>query len=202
MSTWSQDSKIHHWPWEEEEITPADYTRSLKAILRFLAEVDVQILHTLEDLSAAVSLVGHDLHAIVVAKGRKRERKVEQPEAEASEPLITIEREYILIGHTRGREITVTASNGHTQISQRCIVGFQGYQREELRVRLPADRDIAIGEIPIIDEGSLYTLDLRSGFLKEYRPVLAPYNAAMQQAFTAALKDALVDILSILPISS
>lgn len=203
MSTGNQyteeNSKIHNWPWEEEEINAADYSCSLKGIKRFLAEVDVQMLHSLEDLSAVVSLVGHDLHAIVVAKGRKREKKVEQLEAQASEPLTSIEREYVLTKCIRGREIIVTASDGHIMISERRIVGFQGYQREELRVRLPADRDIAIGMTPNVDEGSLYALDLRSGSLKEYRPLIALYDAATQQAFTAVLADALADVVTLLP---
>lgn len=201
MPLWSQnkeDGRIHRWPWEDEIISTAEYTRSSESLLRFLNTVQVSTLHTLEDLSAVASLVGHDLHALIVARGRKQEKKVEQVEADASETLVTIEREYVLSGHIRDCIIVVTAGDDHVIVSEQSKFGFQGYQREVLRVRLLSDGDIAIGNTATIEERSIYALDLRGSMVREYHPAIEPYNAAIQQGFTAVLKDALTDVITVL----
>lgn len=41
------------WPWEEEVIGGADYQRSLEGLKRFVEEVEVHHLQTLEDLSGS-----------------------------------------------------------------------------------------------------------------------------------------------------
>ncbi|HYT45564.1 MAG TPA: hypothetical protein VEP90_24775, partial [Methylomirabilota bacterium] len=95
-------------------------------------------------------------------------------------------------------EVVVTASNGQTVISERRRVGFgfHGYYHELLRVRLPSDSDIAIGEKPIGNEQSIYAIDLREAHIREYHPAKAPNNADIQQGFTRVLKDALRDMVA------
>ena len=61
------------WPWEEEEISETEYTRALQGLNRFLKEVDIDQLYTLEDVSAVASLLGHDLRIIAMAKGTRVE---------------------------------------------------------------------------------------------------------------------------------
>lgn len=201
MPTWNlqeEDSKIYRWPWEDEVVSRADYSRSLESLMRFLNDVEVSTLQTLEDLSAVASLVGHDLHALAVARGRKLEKKVEQVEAETGEPISTIEREYVLIGCIQDCTIVVTASDDYVMLSEQSKFGFQGYQREILRVRLTSDGDIAIGNTPNAEERSIYALDLRGSSVREYYPAIELANPAIQQGFTAVLKDVLADVIALL----
>ena len=193
-----EESRVPLWPWEEEVISGADYQHSLEGLKRFVEEVEVIHLQTLEDLSAVASLVGHDVYAVAVANGQKFEKKMAEPEPGASEPLGRIEREYVFTQGIDDREVVVTASNGQTVISVRRRVrfGFHGYYHELLRVRLPSDRDIAIGEKPIGNEQSVYAIDLREAHIREYHPAKEPQNAEIQQGFTRVLKDALRAIVS------
>src|SRR6266566_3295153 len=66
-----QQRKSHLWPWEDEGISPVEYIRSLQGLCRFLEQVDLRNLQTLEDVSAVASLIGHDLRALAMAKGQK-----------------------------------------------------------------------------------------------------------------------------------
>lgn len=193
-----ENRNVRLWPWEDEVISLGEYTRSLQGLHRFLERVDVLTLQTLEDLSAVASLVGHDLHVIVVVKGQKLERRVEYAAQGAGEPITCMERIYVLAKSIRDQEIRVTSRNGHAYITRHRIVGFQRYQVEELRVRLPADRDIAIGEKPNVDDTSLGAIDLRAGGTKEFLPTIEPYNPQMQQGFIHILKEAVRDVRDIL----
>ena len=65
------------WPWEEEGLSAAEYQRSLEGLKRFVEEVEINRLHTLEDLSAVASLVGHDVAVLAVTHGKKIEKKFE-----------------------------------------------------------------------------------------------------------------------------
>ena len=86
----------------------------------------------------------------------------------------------------------------HICLSKKRRIGWQGYQREELRVRLPVDRDIAIGEGPNVDEQSIYSIDLREGRKRESSPVREPANPAIQQGFARVLKDAVRDLVAVI----
>ncbi|HEX6478992.1 MAG TPA: hypothetical protein VF043_09110 [Ktedonobacteraceae bacterium] len=198
---WGQQSEgqgtLPACPWDEEVISEEEYQRSLESLRRFVAEVDVSRLYTLEDVSAVASLVGHDMRILAVIKGKKNERKSLRLEYGASELISRVEREYIFTTYLEDREIVVSASDGHSLISERRMVGFQRYQREELRVVLPSDRDIAFGTRPNVGEQSLYEIDLRGGGRRECHPVKDPQNAQTQQTFTGVLKDAIRDVLSI-----
>ena len=193
-----EERAFHPWPWEEKVISAAEYMRSLQGLNRFLEEAEVSQLHTVEDVSAVASLVGRDVHAVTVANGQKIEKKMAEPEPGASEPLGRIEREYVFTQGFDDLEVVVTARNGQTVISARRRVrfGFHGYYHELLRVRLPSDRDIAIGEKPIGNEQSIYAIDLRETNIREYHPAKEPRNADIQQGFTRVLKDALRAIVS------
>ena len=194
----AEERAFHPWPWEEEVISAAEYMRSLQGLNRFLEEAEVSQLHTVEDVSAVASLVGRDVHTVTVANGQKIEKKMAEPEPGASEPLGHIEREYVFTKGIGDREVVVIASNGHTLISERRRVrfGFHGYYNELLRVRLPSDRDIAIGKKPIGNEQSIYAIDSREAKIREYHPAKEPNNAEIQQGFTRVLKDALRAIVS------
>ena len=202
MLRWSQhpdeNRKYYFWPWEEEDISAAEYQRSLQGLKHFLEEVEVSQLQTLEDLSAAASLIGHDLQTLAAARGVKIEKKIEQFEPGASEAISSVEREYIFSKFVADHEVVVTARNGHTFVSVYRMVAFQLYRHEELRVMLPADRDIAIGEKPNVHEDSIYALDLRGERVKEYHPVDEPCNSEIQQEFTRVLKDGVRGVLSVL----
>ena len=185
-----EKSNFPLWPWEEEVISGAEYQHSLEGLKRFVEEVERNQLQTLEDLSAVASLVGHDVYVVAVTKGKKIEKKTEQFDPTMSEPISRIEREYVFTHCLGNLEIVVTASKGHSLISLYRLCGFQRYRSEELSVRLPSDRDIAIGEKPNVDEQSLYVLDFR-GARRAYHPVKEPDSPEIQQAFAHLLKDAL-----------
>ena len=185
-----EESRVPLWPWEEEVISGADYQHSLEGLKRFVEEVEVIHLQTLEDLSAVASLVGHDLYVVAATKGKKIEKKTEHVEPSVSGPISRIEREYVFTHGLADREIIVTASKGHSLLALDRFCGFQRYRSAELSVRLPSDRDIAIGEKPNVDEQSLYVLDFR-GARRAYHPVKEPDSPEIQQAFAHLLKDAL-----------
>ena len=194
-----EESHVPLWPWEEQVISGADYQRSLAGLKRFVEEVEVHDLHTLEDLSAVASLVGHDMYVVAVTQGQKIEHKTEQFEPGVSEPINRIERTYVFSHRLADREIVVTASKEHSLLALYRLCGFQGYRSAELSVRLPADRDIAIGALPNVDEQSLYILDFR-GARSAYYPVKEPENPEIQQGFAHLLKDALSTFSKVVPI--
>lgn len=193
-----QDRNLHVWPWEDEGIDEIEYTHSLQSLNRFLGTVDVSTLHTLEDVSAVASLVGHDLHVLAVAKGKKIEKKIEPPVVGVSGPLSMSETVYVLKIALADRELSVMSSNGHVALAKHSIIGFARYQREDLRFRLPTDRDIAIGEQPNVDEESVYVIDARGFVIQKYHPTTEPHNVELQQKFTHALKEGVRDIVSAL----
>jgi hypothetical protein len=189
-ATLREENNISLWPWEEEVISAAEYQRSLEGLKRFVEEVEVIHLHTLEDLSAVASLVGHDVSVVAVTKGKKIEKKTQHFEPTVSESISRIEREYVFTRRSGNLEIVVAASKGHSLISRYRLLGFQRYPSEELSVRLPSERDIAIGEKPNVDEQSLYAKDSR-GARRVYHPATEPERPEIQQAFAHLLKDAL-----------
>jgi len=164
--------------------------------------VDLRKLQTLEDVSAVASLIGHDLRALAIAKGQKIEKRTELFEPGASEPIQSIEKEYVLTISFGDQEVMLVTGNQYAWISKRRIIGFQRYQNEELRVKLPADRDIAIGDKPNVDEASIYAIDLRGNSTIAYHPTLETDNPEIQQGFAHVLKDtvrAVMDIAALLP---
>jgi len=193
-----EERTVSRWLWEEEGISAAEYQRSLDGLQRFVEEVEVNRLHTLEDLSAVASIVGHDLFVLAVTHGKKSEKKTEQFEPTVGESISRIEREYVFT-RTIGRlEIVVTARNGHSLLSRYRLLGFHGYPSEELSVSLPSDRDIAIGEQPIVDELSMYATDVRRSGKRVYHPTQEPESPEIQQVFARLLKDALSTLSEVL----
>ncbi len=186
-----EERTVSRWPWEEEYISAAEYQCSLEGLQRFVEEVDVNRLHTLEDLSAVASMVGHDLSVLAVTHGKKSEIKTEQFEPTVGESISHIEREYVF-ARTIGRlEIVVTVKNGHSLLSRYRLLGFHGYPSEELSVGLPSDRDIAIGGQPNVDEHSMYATDVRRRGKRVYHPTQEPESPEIQQVFARLLKDTL-----------
>ena len=115
----------------------------------------------------------------------------EHVEPSVSGPISRIEREYVFT-RTIGRlKIVVTARNGKSLLTRYRLLGFHGYPSEELSVRLPSERDIAIGEKPNVDEQSLYAKDLRRRGKRVYHPTKEPESPEIQQVFARLLKDAL-----------
>jgi hypothetical protein len=70
-----EHKKLYVWPWEEERCSAAEYIRALQGLNHFLKDVDIDQLHTLEDVSAVASLLGHDLRMIAMAKGIRVEKE-------------------------------------------------------------------------------------------------------------------------------
>ncbi|MBV9689823.1 MAG: hypothetical protein JO202_08935 [Ktedonobacteraceae bacterium] len=202
MSSWNLQaegcSKNSLWPWEVEVVSREEYMRSFQSLKHFLAEVDVNALYTLEDVSAVASLVGHDLYTLIAVQGKTVEKKTECLELAESEFITNIEREYVFSKRFGEQEFVAIANNGLSTLSERRLIGYQRYQREELRVKLPADRDIALGNMPNVDESSIYAIDMRNGPKLVYCPVKEPYNTLIQQKFVAALKDAVQHIIALL----
>jgi hypothetical protein len=195
-----EERNVPRWPWEEEVFSGAEYQRSLEGLQRFVEEVNVNRLQTLEDLSAVASLVGHDVYVVVVTKGKKIEKKTKLFDPTVSEPVCHVEREYVFTSRIGNLEIVVTASKGHVLISRNRLCGFHRYPSEELSVKLPSDRDIAIGESPNVVEQSIYAIDLRRGE-RIYHPAKEPDIPEIQQVFAHLLKDALStlrDVVSVL----
>ena len=182
---------ISRWPREEECISAAEYQCSLEGLQHFVEEVEVNRLHTLEDLSAVASIVGHDLFVFAVTHGTKCERKTEQFEPTVGESISHIEREYVYTCTIGRLKIVVTARTGQSLLTRYRLLGFHGYPSEELSISLPSDRDIAIGEYPNVDEQSLYATDVRRRGKRVYHPTQEPKSPEIQQVFARLLKDAL-----------
>jgi hypothetical protein len=114
------------------------------------------------------------------------------------EPIYLVERKHVF---TKSRpmsdtEMSVIASDGHVLISQVRIVKSIGFRTEEMRIRLPTSMDIAIGNVPNVEDESIYAIDVRGGRRSEFRPVQEPGSPEIQQGFTSVLKDALREILA------
>ena len=203
MIDWSQqgnNSGIYPvWPWEDERISEAEYTYALESLERFLADVHVDELLTLEDVSSVASLVGHNVRILAIVRGKKLERQVERYATGTGELVSTLAKDYVFNKFSVDREVIVTASEGYSLISERRIVGFQGYQHEAMRVKLPSNKDIAIGNTPNVADQLCYAIDLRDGKRVEFHPVNSPENAQVQQGFADVLKAALQSLLLVLP---
>jgi len=195
-----EDRAVSYWPWEEESISLTEYWRSLEGLKRFVEVAEVNHLCTLEDLSAIASLVGHDIAVLATVYGKKCEKKTEEFEGTEGEPICRVEREYVFLRSLDRQEIVVTARKSYSLISWNRLCGFHRWPSEELSVRLPADRDIAIGEKPNVDEQSLYAKDLRRGENKVYHPTKEPTCSEIQQSFARLLQDVLREIIAELPV--
>lgn len=193
-----QEQTFHVWPWQEEAVSVTEYAYALPSLNRFLTQVEVKELHTLEDVSAVASLVGHDLHVVTLTKGKRIEKKIERFEPGASEPIRDIEKVDVLRVSFGNHELGVTVRGGHAALTKHRLIGFQLYQCEELRVRLPTDRDIAVGGKPNVSEHSIYAIDVRGEGIQYYCPVTEPSNAHVQQGFIRVLKEVVRDIVSAL----
>ena len=196
-----EESNFPPWPWEEEVISGAEYQRSLEGLKRFVEEVEVDGLQTLEDLSAVASLVGHDIYVIAATQGKKIEQRTEQFEPTVSEPISRIARKYVFTRRIGNLEIVVTASKDYSLILLNRLCGFHRYPSEELSVRLPSDRDMAIGENPNVDDQGMYAQDLRRGG-RVYHPAKEPGNSEIQQVFAHLLKEALSTLRDVVPVVS
>ena len=194
-----EESNFPPWPWEEEVISGAEYQRSLEGLKRFVEEVEVDGLQTLEDLSAVASLVGHDIYVVAATQGKKIEQKAEHFEPTVSEPICRIERKYVFTRSVGNLEIVVTASKDYSLILLNRLCGFQRYPSEELSVRLPSDREIAIGKKPNVDDQSMYAQDLRRGG-GVYHPAKEPESPEIQQVFAHLLKEALRTLRDVVPV--
>ncbi|SRR6266436_7620613 len=76
-TTLPEERTVSRRLWAEEGISAAEYQRSFEGLQRFVEEVEVNRLQTLEDLSAVASLVGHDVAVLAVTHGKKIEKKFE-----------------------------------------------------------------------------------------------------------------------------
>ena len=122
-----EERTVSRWLWEEECVSAGEYQCSLEGLQRFVEEVEVNRLHTLKDLSAVASLVGHDLSVLAVTHGKKSERKTEQFEPAVGESISRIERVYVFTRSIGRLEIVVTARNGHSLLSRYRLLGFHGF---------------------------------------------------------------------------
>ena len=195
-----EERTVSRWLWEEECVSAGEYQCSLEGLQRFVEEVEVNRLHTLEDLSAVASLVGHDLSVLAVTHGKKSERKTEQFEPAVGESISRIERVYVFTRSIGRLGIVVTARNGHSLLSRYRLLGFHGYPSEELSVSLPSDRDIAIGGQPNVDEYSMYATDVRWRGKRVYHPTQEPESPEIQQVFARLLKDALSTLIEVVSV--
>lgn len=183
-----QNGKFQLWPWEGERVGVADYTYSLNSLKRFLEIVDIDQLHTLEDVAAVASLVGHDLSIIAMAKGREVGEKSAYFEAAGSDPLGGTQTAYNFRTLLYNRELVVTVKDGFATLSKFTVIGFQSYQREEMKIALPSDRDIAIGNVPNVDVESVYAISVQGAKRGKFLPLAEPYNAEVQQGFMRIVK--------------
>src|SRR5947209_14969882 len=193
-----QQQTFHIWSWQEEAVSVTEYTYALHSLNRFLTEVEVREPETLEDVSAVASLVGHDLHVLTLTKGKSIEKKIERFEPGASEPIRDIKKVDVLRVSFGNHELGVIVRDGHAALTKHRIIGVQHYQCEELRVRLPTDRDIAIGGKPNVDEHSTYAIDVRGEGIQQYSPVTDPFDTHLQQGFIRILKEVVRDIVAAL----
>ena len=184
-----QNGKFHLWPWEDERVGPEEYISSLNSLKRFLVIVDIEQIHTLEDVAALASLVGHDLAVIARAKGREAEEKTAYFEESAgSDPSGETRTVYTFRTLLYNRELAVSVKDGVSTLAKFTVIGFHSYQREEMRVALPSDRDIAVGNVPNVDADSVYAISVQGARLGKFLPLAEPDNAEVQQGFMRILK--------------
>jgi len=87
---------------------------------------------------------------------------------------------------------------GFATLSRFTVIGFQSYQREEMRIALPSDRDIAFGNVPNVDEDSVYAISAQGTKREKFLPLAEPYNADVQQRFTRIVKACVEDFVQAL----
>jgi hypothetical protein len=193
-----QNGKFQLWPWEETRVSPGEYIYSLNSLKRFVEIVDISQLHTLEDVAAVASLVGHDLTVIARAKGREAEERTAYFEARADDPFGGTQMVYTFRTLLHNRELGITVKGGFATLSRFTVIGFQSYQREEMRIALPSDRDIAFGNVPNVDEDSVYAISAQGTKRGKFLPLAEPYNADVQQGFMRIVQACVEDFVQAL----
>lgn len=187
----SEAYTIASWSGKENYINQAEYPHSLARLHHFVEEVSINDLMTLEDLSAVASLVGHDAAVIAVTQGTRCEQKI--PGELTAMPHV---KWGYVFSHVLGRqEVEMTASEGECVLSRYRLMGFHHYRSEELRVRLPANRDMAVGQKPNVGEQTLYAKDTRAA-TRMYYPTREPQSPEIQQVFARLLKGLLRELLA------
>lgn len=187
----SEAYTIASWSGKEAYINQAEYPHSLARLRCFVEAVTINDLMTLEDLSAVASLVGHDATVLAVTRGTRCEQKMSgeltaMPQAKWG----------YVFSHVLGRlEVEVAASEGECVLSRYRLMGFHRYRSEELSIRLPADRDMAVGQKPNVGERTLYAKDSRA-VARMYYPTREPQSPEIQQVFARLLKELLRQILA------
>jgi hypothetical protein len=181
-------------PIEQDNIDSQEYSRSLEGLRRF-SKVDTSSIQTLEDLSAKTSLVGHDLHTVILAKGGIKtgyERTGENPFDENNREEIQV---YALEG-TVGDHTIIAEAMGDTVVLKMSTTESE----QPIIVRLPSDRDIAATGDPLTDMFSIGALVPRKdGSVEGYFPARSPKFPNIQQDFAHILQKGVKDALSIVP---
>lgn len=182
---------ITSWLNIEDQFSRAEYPYSLARLHSFVEEVTINNLMTLEDLSAVASLVGHDVTVLAVTQGARCEQK--KPGESTAMP--HIKWEYVFSRVFGRMEVEVAASEGECVLSRYYLLGFSRYRSQELSIRLPADRDIAVGQKPNVCGQCLYAKDT-SAVARMYYPTREPQSPEIQQVFARLLKELLREILA------
>lgn len=183
-----QNGKFHLWPWEDERVGVADYTYALNSLKRFLEIANIDQLHTLEDVAAVASLVGHDLAVITMAKGRESEARTAYSGTGSGDPLGSTQTVWTFRTLLYNRELGVTVKGGIATLAKFTVIGFQSYQREEMRIALPSDRDMAIGNVPNVEVDSVYASNVQGTKREKFLPLAEPDTAEVQQEFMCIVK--------------
>ncbi len=129
-----QNGKFQLRPWEETRVSPGEYIYSLNSLKRFVEIVDISQLHTLEDIAAVTSLVGHDLTVITKAKGREAEERTAYFEARADDPFGGTQTVYTFRTLLHNREL---GGNGEGRLCH--AFKIYRYRLPELPARRDAD---------------------------------------------------------------
>ncbi|HLI09783.1 MAG TPA: hypothetical protein VKV40_24700 [Ktedonobacteraceae bacterium] len=192
-----QDWKFELWPWEVEGVSRAEYNSTLDSLKRFLkiADADQFQVFALEDVSALASLVGHDLCVIAMAKGGESQERSWIINAGMNDPLSGLQRIYTFRMFQNNREMSVIVKDGLSTLSKSAVVGLQSYQPEDMRVVLPADRDIAIGNVPNVDVESIYAMHVQGVKREKFLPAAEPYNVEIQRGFMHILRECVEDLV-------
>lgn len=179
-----QNGKFHLWPWEDERVGAGEYISSLNSLKHFIEIVDIEQIHTLEDVAALASLVGHDLAVIAMVKGRE-EKSAYFEAGDMSGRTQTVYNFRTLLYNC---ELALSVKDGFATLSKFTVIGFHSYQREEMRAALPSDRDIAVGNVPNVDVDSVYAISIQGIKRGKFLPLAESDNAEVQQGFMRILK--------------
>lgn len=178
----------------DSEVTGREYREAVIGLERFL-QIDVEAVHSLEDLSAKASLVGRYLKGVILANGRVQEIDKEYEINGRKQKITGVS--YLLEKQFGDKKVLATYTDDNVFI---LVMNQQdNTAMMDFSLSLPLHSDLLPQNNEVLDMVHISANDWRNNKIRSYFPSLAPNDSERIQGFAQVLKDGVQTILSLVP---